>query len=157
MCAVSSLNLTILDKYQLQSSAKVYVTEVELVYGKDPRPIRVTRHIQLVANRCQPPYREAPLVGRLRRKGMEIGTTLSHLMLRYWRHRSPKLLRQNPSMVAMATNFPYRCHLERTNERTCRPNLPTSIPYQETCYQFAVGWQVTSGDKHWPRRKRTLS
>lgn len=41
--------------------------------------------------------------------------TSSHLMLRYWRHRSPKLLRRNPSMVAMATNFPYRRYLEWTN------------------------------------------
>lgn len=42
--------------------------------------------------------------------------TSSHLMLRYWRHRSPKLLRRNPSMVAMATNFPYRRYT--SNERT---------------------------------------
>lgn len=38
----------------------------------------------------EPTYRRAPLVGRLRRKGLKTGATSSHLMLRYWRHRSPK-------------------------------------------------------------------
>lgn len=117
---------------------------------KDSRPIRVTRCIQLVANRSQPPCREAPLVGRLHRKGMKTRTTSSHLMLRYWRHRSPKLLRQNPSMVAMATNFPYRRRLERTNERTNEPANPTCPPpfLARSLAARVGGWQVTSGDKH---------
>lgn len=99
---------------------RMYVTEMELVYGETRgKIIAYTRaHTPIytvphdISNRStnrEPtttPLFKPHLLDASTGRGLKTDATSSHLMLRYCGIDSPKPLCRNPSIVAMATNFP---------------------------------------------------